>query len=184
MFDPANDIQSGTVITRSNITLYYIPHWVIETDYGSGPTKDTTYLALTGKLCDVFRGDFGKNWPHYNGTAMYVYFWSPKSRWHNGVPYNPSELHQFRDQATIQWSYLQISPHCCITVGHTSKSTRLTTMCQYFVTNLRHQISFKYASQYFKCTISIVSIFTTHAWLIFHAIGLVTQQNIHWNVKT
>ena len=34
------------------------------------PTKDTPYLALTGKLCGVFCENFGENWLCYNGTAV------------------------------------------------------------------------------------------------------------------
>ena len=34
-------------------------------------TTYTTYLALTGELCGVYREGFGENWPLYNGTALY-----------------------------------------------------------------------------------------------------------------
>ena len=34
-------------------------------------TIDTPYLALTGKLWDVYCEDFGENWRRYNGTALY-----------------------------------------------------------------------------------------------------------------
>ena len=27
-------------------------------------------LALTGELWGVYYGDFGENWPRYNGTAL------------------------------------------------------------------------------------------------------------------
>ena len=33
-------------------------------------TKDIPYLALTGKLWDVYCDNFGENWPHYNSTAL------------------------------------------------------------------------------------------------------------------
>ena len=31
-------------------------------------TSVTPYLALTGELWGVYCGDFGENWPRYNGT--------------------------------------------------------------------------------------------------------------------
>ena len=34
-------------------------------------TKDNPYLALTGELWDVYFEEFGENWLHYNGTALY-----------------------------------------------------------------------------------------------------------------
>ena len=34
-------------------------------------TKDTTYLALTGKLWGVYCEDWGENGSRYNGTALY-----------------------------------------------------------------------------------------------------------------
>ena len=34
-------------------------------------TKDIPYLALMGKLWDVFWEDLGENLPRYNGTALY-----------------------------------------------------------------------------------------------------------------
>ena len=48
--------------------------WLQEQAYQSdaGCTKDTTYLALTGKLWDVFDEYFLENWRCYNGTALYV----------------------------------------------------------------------------------------------------------------
>ena len=36
------------------------------------PTKYIPYLTLTGELWDVFCEDLWKNWPHYNGTALYM----------------------------------------------------------------------------------------------------------------
>ena len=39
---------------------------------GAGSTKDTPYLALTGDLWGVFCEYLWKNWPRYNGTALYV----------------------------------------------------------------------------------------------------------------
>ena len=33
-------------------------------------TKDTPYLALTGKVWVVYCDDFGENWPRYNSTAL------------------------------------------------------------------------------------------------------------------
>ena len=38
------------------------------------PTKYTPCLALTGELWDVFCEDWGENWLHYNGTALYFSF--------------------------------------------------------------------------------------------------------------
>ena len=35
-------------------------------------TTDTSYLALTGALWGVYCEDLGENWPHYNGTALYI----------------------------------------------------------------------------------------------------------------
>ena len=35
-------------------------------------TEDTTYLALTGELWNVFGGDFEENWSRYNGIALYL----------------------------------------------------------------------------------------------------------------
>ena len=36
-------------------------------------TADTLYLALTGELWGVYCEDFREKWPHYNGTALYLY---------------------------------------------------------------------------------------------------------------
>ena len=35
-------------------------------------TTDTPYLALTGELWGVCCKDIGENWPHYNGSALYL----------------------------------------------------------------------------------------------------------------
>ena len=35
-------------------------------------TKDTPYLALTGKLWGVFCEDLGENWLRYDSTALYI----------------------------------------------------------------------------------------------------------------
>ena len=35
-------------------------------------TTDTPYLALTDELWGVFCKDSGKNWLHYNHTALYM----------------------------------------------------------------------------------------------------------------
>ena len=35
-------------------------------------TKHTPYLALMGELWGVFCEDLGENWPHCNGTALYI----------------------------------------------------------------------------------------------------------------
>ena len=45
-----------------------------EVKYKSGviSTEDIPYLALTGELWGVFCEHLGENWPHYNGTALYV----------------------------------------------------------------------------------------------------------------
>ena len=45
----------------------------IQAEYQSdvGSTKDTTYLALTGELWDVFCEYFWENWPRYNSTTLY-----------------------------------------------------------------------------------------------------------------
>ena len=37
-------------------------------------TTDTPYLALTGELWVIYCEDLGKDWPRYNGTALYVIF--------------------------------------------------------------------------------------------------------------
>ena len=37
-------------------------------------TKDTSYLALTGKLCDVSFVRIWGYWLRYNGTALYYIF--------------------------------------------------------------------------------------------------------------
>ena len=34
-------------------------------------TTDTPYLALMGKLWDVYCEDSGENWLRYNGTTLY-----------------------------------------------------------------------------------------------------------------
>ena len=67
-------IQSSAVITRSNISTYCIYHcrnWGI-ISIRAEPTKDIPYLALTGELWGAFREYFWKNWPRYNGTALYI----------------------------------------------------------------------------------------------------------------
>ena len=51
-----DDIESGSVIARSNITWYFKYY--------------TPYLALTGELRGVFREDFGEKKRRYNGTAL------------------------------------------------------------------------------------------------------------------
>ena len=35
-------------------------------------TKDTPYLTLIGELRGVFYEYLQENWPHYNGTALYI----------------------------------------------------------------------------------------------------------------
>ena len=47
----------------------------IQAEYQSdvGSTKDTTYLALTGELWDVFCEYFWENWPRYNSTTLYFH---------------------------------------------------------------------------------------------------------------
>ena len=47
----------------------------IQAEYQSdvGCTKDTTYLALTGELWDVFCEYFWENWQRYNSTTLYFH---------------------------------------------------------------------------------------------------------------
>ena len=68
-----NHIQSSAVITRANITSFSIWYYN-EFKYASDVifTEDTPYLALTGELRGVFCKDFGKNWPRFNDTALYI----------------------------------------------------------------------------------------------------------------
>ena len=37
------------------------------------PTEYIPYRTPTGELWDVFCEGFGKTWPRYNGTAVYMY---------------------------------------------------------------------------------------------------------------
>ena len=63
--------QSNVVISRSNLSRYYIRH-CDDSDWDFRITKGTPYLALTGKLWSVCLEDFEENWPRYNGTALYT----------------------------------------------------------------------------------------------------------------
>ena len=82
-------IQSNAIITRSNITWYYLQHcsnW----DRNKSEvelTNDTPYLALKGELCGIFFEGLGENGPGYNATALYI-----------GLLYNGPQLYML-----IQW---------------------------------------------------------------------------------
>ena len=65
------NIQLSAVIVRSNITRYCIHHC---SDRGRIWIRDASHLALTGDLWCVFCQNFGENWPHYNGTILYITF--------------------------------------------------------------------------------------------------------------
>ena len=69
-------LQLSIVIMQCWITWYCIHHYSTEIEYKSEfeSTKDTSYLALTGKLWGVFCEDFRENWSWYNGTALYVVY--------------------------------------------------------------------------------------------------------------
>ena len=67
-------LQSGAVIKRSNIIRFCTQHnscWS-RTNIRANNHKGIPYLALTGELWGVYCDDLGKNWPRYNGTALYV----------------------------------------------------------------------------------------------------------------
>ena len=52
-------VECGSNIVQDNMILHVIAG--TEAEYQSAPTKDTTYLALTGELCGVFCEYFGRN---------------------------------------------------------------------------------------------------------------------------
>ena len=58
-------------------------------------TTDTPYLALTGEIWYVYCGDLGENWPHYNGTALYMY--------HHLKKYFVSNIHSHSVCDPAQW---------------------------------------------------------------------------------
>ena len=57
---------------KYNMILHTSLQWCTEAENKSlfGPTKYIPYLALAGKLWDVFCKNLGENWPHYNSTAV------------------------------------------------------------------------------------------------------------------
>ena len=69
----AHMVHSSAVITLSNVTRYCIHHCIDSGRvYITVSTRKThPYLALTGELRDVFCQNSWKNWPRYNGTALY-----------------------------------------------------------------------------------------------------------------
>ena len=54
--------------------VQYIKIAGIEAEYQSdaGSTNDTLYLALMGELWGVFCEYLSENWPHFNGTTLYL----------------------------------------------------------------------------------------------------------------
>ena len=66
--------------------------------------KDTPYLTLTDELWSVNCGDFGENWLHYNGTALYRI---PKA------PMNLNKNKNFNYDLIIHLlnAYLALCPH-------------------------------------------------------------------------
>ena len=51
-------ITHGTAMTAEHVSDFNL-------------TRDTPHLALTGELWGVYCEDFGENWPHHNGTALF-----------------------------------------------------------------------------------------------------------------
>ena len=74
-------LQSSTVVTRSNLSRYYIRHcnnigrkWIIFKDHDRHPIPRPNGRA---ELWDVYCEEFGENWPRFNGTALYfAILWS------------------------------------------------------------------------------------------------------------
>ena len=48
-------------------------------------SSDTPYLTLTGELWSVYCEDFGENWLHFNGMALYVFSLYMYTFWVSGV---------------------------------------------------------------------------------------------------
>ena len=58
--------------------FFYILTAVTEAEYKSRfePTEYIPYLPPTGELWDVFLWEFWRNWRRYNGTALYIAFYT------------------------------------------------------------------------------------------------------------
>ena len=68
-------IQSSAVIKRSNHDIFYgtvITGAVIQPDFKL--TTDTPYF--TGELWGANFENFKENWPRFNGTALYLYYFT------------------------------------------------------------------------------------------------------------
>ena len=66
-------MQLGAVITWYHDITYITAVTITEYDLQFEPMhKDTQLIALMGKLWRVFSDAFSENWPHYNGTALYL----------------------------------------------------------------------------------------------------------------
>ena len=69
--------QSSAVMTRSNLSRYYIRH-CYDTDWmrlGFQSQNRHPIPGLMGELLSVYCDDLGDNWPRYNGTAFYIYIY-------------------------------------------------------------------------------------------------------------
>ena len=75
-------------------------------------TKDTPYLDHTGELTGVFFGDFGENWPRYNGTY--------RTLWVVGI---------FHDGRRWLIYSTYIKPHTITYCGHCHATKMFHEMC-------------------------------------------------------
>ena len=55
-----------------NIKRSQLSRWQWQNESQTLDSQNTTYLALKGELWGVFYEDFGENWLHYKGTALYI----------------------------------------------------------------------------------------------------------------
>ena len=69
--DNIPQLQSSAFIMWSNLSRYYTAMTVAQIELDLRITTDTPYLALTGKLWDVYCEVFGENWLRYNSTILY-----------------------------------------------------------------------------------------------------------------
>ena len=65
-----NNKQMEEIISEYNFFLFFII--VVESESDFRITTDTPYLALAGKLWDVYCKDLEENWPRFNGTPSYM----------------------------------------------------------------------------------------------------------------